>query len=497
MEKSSGCLANADDMQEQESTIFFSWQSELPKSTNWSFIEDAVEKALKELHREGLGKPFKPTRDTQDEPGSPDIVDVIFQKIQDCGIFLADVTPTHPGKKRVLDPSVKNEGRPRRLRPAPNSNVMVETGYAFGTVGRKRMILVINEAYGDTKDLPFDLHHTRITKYRAVLDEENRSKEKAHLVGQLVAAIKLILADSEPAPTNPMAQVKEAIESRSPKRRRLVSQFFLELLRPIESLSRPSYTQPIDPDPLFDSVEEALPHLASFYQLVEIIAEQGDKESLEGLSDGFEVLIGWVYNEHSRGYTDGDLFKFVAYLCALALVGALLESRRFELLDEYLSEEFNVFLTRPQKNHSFGFGELSRGPRGLRDWTAPGGGQYLCPVGELLLKLIEEGKLPISAATVVEADTILYIRSYLAESMGRWYAHTAPYMNSHPPKLLARGRSRQQAEKLRPLFGNATIEDTRLKITEAFERVGDGHPFGMEGPAYFFLGAELGSYGQH
>ena len=30
-------------------TVFYSWQSDLPKGTNWSFVEGCLNKAIKEL----------------------------------------------------------------------------------------------------------------------------------------------------------------------------------------------------------------------------------------------------------------------------------------------------------------------------------------------------------------------------------------------------------------------------------------------------------------
>ncbi|HEY2412398.1 MAG TPA: hypothetical protein VGI40_09160 [Pirellulaceae bacterium] len=74
-------------------TIFYSWQSDLPNSTNRGFIGDCLEKAIKELRAEGsLGVDPALDRDTQGVPGSPDIADTIFEKIDKCSMFVGDVS---------------------------------------------------------------------------------------------------------------------------------------------------------------------------------------------------------------------------------------------------------------------------------------------------------------------------------------------------------------------------------------------------------------------
>src|SRR5689334_4382613 len=101
--------------------IFFSWQSDSPRSTNHSFIEECLERVIKELKRDEELK-VEPVldRDTRGVPGSPDIVGTIFDKIQQSEVFVADV-------------SIINPGGPGRL--TPNPNVLIELGYALSYLG--------------------------------------------------------------------------------------------------------------------------------------------------------------------------------------------------------------------------------------------------------------------------------------------------------------------------------------------------------------------------
>lgn len=61
-------------------SIFYSWQSNLPNKTNRSFIQAAIEAALKEINKDNRIVACI-DRDTKDELGSPDIRTSIFNKI--------------------------------------------------------------------------------------------------------------------------------------------------------------------------------------------------------------------------------------------------------------------------------------------------------------------------------------------------------------------------------------------------------------------------------
>ena len=76
-----------------EKTIFYSWQSELEPDFHWKLIEKSLNDSIQALNSEN--KLFKYTLDqaTRGLPGSPDIVDSIFSKIEKSRIFIADITP--------------------------------------------------------------------------------------------------------------------------------------------------------------------------------------------------------------------------------------------------------------------------------------------------------------------------------------------------------------------------------------------------------------------
>jgi len=74
-------------------TIFYSWQSDLPNSTNRGFIQDALERAAKILRSDESVR-VEPVidRDTQNTPDSHDISATIFRKIAEADVFVCDVS---------------------------------------------------------------------------------------------------------------------------------------------------------------------------------------------------------------------------------------------------------------------------------------------------------------------------------------------------------------------------------------------------------------------
>jgi len=137
-------------------TIFFSWQSDLPSGVTRVLIEKAIEQVLAARKNVSVHLNENVDRDTMNTSGSPDIVDSVFNKIDSCSVFVADISliNEHSAEKRT-----------------PNPNVLIELGYAIKTIGWENIILVFNEAYGKISDIPFDLRQRRTLKYAALSGE--------------------------------------------------------------------------------------------------------------------------------------------------------------------------------------------------------------------------------------------------------------------------------------------------------------------------------------
>jgi hypothetical protein len=158
-------------------TVFYSWQSDLPNSTNRGFIEDCLERAIKELKADPELK-VEPCldRDTQNVPGSPDISSTIFNKIDRRGLFVCDV-------------SIINAGLTER--PTPNPNVLIELGYAVTTLGWNRIVCVFNSTFGEVEKLPFDLRQRRVRCY-TLNDGQEKADQRRLLTGLLTADLRSI-----------------------------------------------------------------------------------------------------------------------------------------------------------------------------------------------------------------------------------------------------------------------------------------------------------------
>ena len=62
-------------------------------------------------------------------------------------MFVGDITPT----------GIVQAGHEKDGTPQINSNVAIELGYALGTISEDNVLAVLNTAFGDFKDLPFDI----------------------------------------------------------------------------------------------------------------------------------------------------------------------------------------------------------------------------------------------------------------------------------------------------------------------------------------------------
>lgn len=137
--------------------IFYSWQSDLPSSETKAFIRKCIDEAIDYASD---SEAIEAERDeaTKGTTGSPDIVATLISKIEDCDMFIADISLCYQCENGKM---------------APNPNVMLELGYAAKVLGWDRIICLYNADYG--KDFPFDINHNRMTDYS--LKNSNKKEE--------------------------------------------------------------------------------------------------------------------------------------------------------------------------------------------------------------------------------------------------------------------------------------------------------------------------------
>jgi hypothetical protein len=183
--------------------IFYSWQTDIDSKLNRNFIEDALEKAVKKLGKdveiqEALREEtIEIDKDTKGVPGTPPIVETIFNKISACGIFLPDLTFV---------------GKSEDGRLLPNPNVLIEYGWALKELSHSRIVAVMNTAFGEptSVNMPFDMRHLRnpLTYHlQKNVEKEEQAKIRATLVNDLYVALELILKSG--VLTQPKEEQKE------------------------------------------------------------------------------------------------------------------------------------------------------------------------------------------------------------------------------------------------------------------------------------------------
>ena len=160
-------------------TIFYAWQAQRPSKCNRSLIEDALERALRELAQD-QEEPveFALDQDAQGVTGALDISTTILRKIETCTIFVADITPV---------------GSLINGKATPNPNVLFELGYAWHKLGESHIILVLNEAFGVPEDLPFDISKRSLVRYhRNAEAEDGPGNVRSALMGRFRSLIAVM-----------------------------------------------------------------------------------------------------------------------------------------------------------------------------------------------------------------------------------------------------------------------------------------------------------------
>lgn len=164
-------------------SVFYAWQSDLPRKTTRDFLEEAARLALERVGSDAtLEDSPRLDRDTLGISGLPDISGTIYRKIEQSAVFLADVSLV--GQTMQEDPNKK-----RKL--LPNPNVLLELGYAAAKLGWDRIILAMNKEHGQPEELPFDLRNRRFpTSFRLSPDQKNREKKLESLSADIEGAIR-------------------------------------------------------------------------------------------------------------------------------------------------------------------------------------------------------------------------------------------------------------------------------------------------------------------
>lgn len=174
-------------------TVFYSWQSDLPRKITRDFIHDAAADAIARLGN-GLLLEESPRLDhsTDGVSGLPAIGDTILGKIDQCGMFIADVS--------LVGRTIREDKDTKLM---PNPNVLFELGYAFARIGWRRLMLTMNTAYGEEKELPFDLRYRRYPfGFKIAEDRRDIDQQREKLSKEIEMALKSMLQEEHQVVTD-------------------------------------------------------------------------------------------------------------------------------------------------------------------------------------------------------------------------------------------------------------------------------------------------------
>lgn len=452
-----------------ESKVFYSWQSDLPNSTNRGFIQKALENAAKAIRADDSIK-VEPVidRDTAGVPGSPDIAKTIFDKIEKSQVFVCDVSIINKRSK---------------FRNSPNPNVLIELGYAIKTLGEPRILMVINTAFGVPELLPFDLNKKRVLPYDMPEQCENRATERKVLESKLEAALRAILTHIETQRLEENTQnlsigdqARAAVENAQPNQVLLVRKFMDWLVSEIDTL-KPDFSKDDERDDLLvESINQTTRLVIDFAQLGQSIAIMNASEPALTLYKSFNKIIEHYYVP--RGFSGDipthnfDFYKFIGHELFVTFVTFLIREGRWELIPDILEEEIYIENREWGQAGLVSFGYISKhvGLLGYRNERLKL--KTISVHADILKERHDEGDLTelVPMRQFMESDYFLFLRGEFEkpELVGpsAWNAWSTIFMGEQPPRYIAQAIRKNYAEKLLRPLGIDTIDTFRSKLIE-------------------------------
>lgn len=177
-------------------TIFFSWASDFDKQKSHNdFIINCLHIISKTLNINSLtisqrisenddsvkdyiftgNDTFVVQSATYGEKGSPNIKDVIFDRISKCSMYICDVSiATFETEIKINEEEGYAQiAKKEKGRLSPNPNVLIELGFAINILGWNKIILLFDDTNFKVEDMPFDIRqHIPIKLKGEKLDQE-------------------------------------------------------------------------------------------------------------------------------------------------------------------------------------------------------------------------------------------------------------------------------------------------------------------------------------
>jgi hypothetical protein len=456
--------------------VFYSWQSDLPNATNRGFIQRALENAVKTI-RDDDTLEIQPVveRDTLGIPGSPDIANTIFAKIDEAAVFVCDVSIVTRGRK---------------YRPAPNPNVLIELGYAVRALGWHRILLVMNLASGKEKELPFDLGTKRAITYNMQESAVERVPERKQLESKLSAALKtvfmsLVSEGETPAENIPslVDNVIEAIHNSRPNQAALVRQYMEWLTEQVVALA-PDFSNGVNDDLLVEAISKSEQLVIDYGMVTQTSTEMGCIQCLDALYQGFTGILNHYRRPSSFSGTfynaEFDFYKFIAHELMVMLCGLLIKEERWDTIGELLARGIYVENTRDGVPSLVQFGYISEYLESLDHRNDRLHLGRACLHSDLLNERHTSGEIGtlMPMQRFVEADYFLFLRAAAdstraSKQADDWVPWTALYLDEQIPRYLVEATNRKYAEKLLLALNLQSVEDFQSLMQNYAPRLRD------------------------
>lgn len=461
-----------------EFKVFYSWQSDLPNSTNRGFIGDALEKACKQIaSNPEIDESPRVDQDTKGVPGSPPIPATIMEKIKECQVFVADVSICFTGPNGKL---------------APNPNVLFELGYAVSRLGWDRIILVMNLEYGSIESLPFDLEKRRVTGiYFAKEGEANRSEQKTALADKLVAGIKAVASLPHVTPGNrPVDDAIMAVENILPSRKVQVRKFWtwaleqLTLMKPkIDDSAADNKTNRVQIALLKEALSKTELFVRDWSRACEAVALSGDAEVGRELISIFPKILP-LY-DRAEGevsyspYLEYDYWRFLGHELFTIWMSSLLKEESWGLIRES-AEVLRVQMSKSVSydNGRGGFRQLSSDVRLLQSDSVIQ--RLVSSHAELIRDRFSrtDAGIRVSHREFVDADVFLFFLAYFSEAddsgdLLQWFPWSALHL-IWTPDFLVKAKHHVYAKHIKSLWGmdnSASVRDEMMKLSQELARL--------------------------
>lgn len=139
-----------------ELNLFYCWQGQTNKGRDRVYLRKCIDEVVAQINKSYGQFSIIIQESSEGIGGSPEVVSEIKNRIENCDIFIADIS--------IVNPYSRIEKLLRRKRRLDvNNNVMYELGIAVKSIGDKQILEISNKTYGNPYEnvelIPFDRRH--------------------------------------------------------------------------------------------------------------------------------------------------------------------------------------------------------------------------------------------------------------------------------------------------------------------------------------------------